>query len=350
MVVECRLLAIFKKMTIDLRSDTLTLPTPGMRDAMMSAPIGDDVFGEDPSVNKLEKKIAALFGKEAAVYCPSGTMTNQIGIRILTNPFEEMICFSGAHIYRYEGGGIAGNSQLSVRLIDGDRGRFSVDDLKPNINNSADPHQPITSLIAIENTVARGGGSVWTLSQMRDIRNFALSKGIKTHLDGARIFNATTVTGDDPVSIASCFDTVSVCLSKGLGAPVGSVILCSSELEYKARRARKAFGGGMRQAGFLAAAGIYALDHHVERIKEDHKRAKALEQTLKTLSWVNEVMPVDTNIIVFNVVDPDKTLQELAKHDLKVVRFGTGLRMVTHLNFTDEMLDETIRILKAQKF
>lgn len=335
-------------MTIDLRSDTVTLPTPGMRDAMMSAPIGDDVFGEDPTVNQLEKKIAALFGKEAAIYCPSGTMTNQIGIRILTNPFEEIICYSGAHIYRYEGGGIAGNSQLSTRLIDGDRGRFTVKDIEHNIGNPADPHSAITSLIAIENTVVRGGGSYWSLSQIADIKKFATSKGIKTHLDGARIFNALAETGDSPATIASYFDTVSVCLSKGLGAPVGSVLLCSKEFEQKARRARKAFGGGMRQAGFLAAAGIYALDHHITRLKDDHKRAKILGDTLKNLSWVKSVDPVDTNIIVFSVGNQDKALNELANHNIKVVRFRgpDELRMVTHLDFNDEMLDYTVQELK----
>ncbi|MEI9919099.1 MAG: GntG family PLP-dependent aldolase [Bacteroidota bacterium] len=335
-------------MNIDLRSDTVTLPSPGMRDAMMSAPIGDDVFGDDPSVNELEKKIATLFGKEAAIFCPSGTMTNQIGIRILTNPFEEIICYSEAHIYRYEGGGIAGNSQLSVRLIDGDRGRFSVKDIENNINNPADPHQPITSLIAIENTVVRGGGSIWSLQQITDIRKFAVTKGVKTHLDGARIFNALVETGDNPVDLAKQFDTVSICLSKGLGAPVGSVLLCNKDVETKARRARKAFGGGMRQAGFLAAAGIYALDHHIARLKDDHRRAKVLGEILKDRPWVKAIDPVDTNIIVFKVDDSDHTLQVLAKNEIRAVKFRrpNEIRMVTHLDFTDDMLDQAVTTLK----
>lgn len=341
-------------MTIDLRSDTVTVPSPAMRDAMFSAPIGDDVFGEDPSVNLLEKKIAALFGKEAAIYCPSGTMTNQVGIRILTNPFEEMICYSGAHIYRYEGGGLAGNSQLSIRLIDGDRGRFTVKDIEQNINNTADPHQPITSLIALENTVVRGSGSVWSIADVRDIRKFALSKGIKTHLDGARIFNALAVSGDSPADFASHFDTVSVCLSKGLGAPVGSVLLCNKDMEYKARRARKAFGGGMRQAGFLAAAGIYALDNNIQRLKDDHRRAKVLGDTLKNVPWVESIDPVDTNIIVFSVagdLTTDKVLAALANEGIRAVKFRgpKELRMVTHLNFNDEMLDRAVTILKKIK-
>jgi threonine aldolase len=335
-------------MNIDLRSDTVTLPTPGMREAMMSAPIGDDVFGEDPSVNQLEKKIAALFGKEVAVYCPSGTMTNQIGIRILTNPFEEIICYSQAHIYRYEGGGIAGNSQLSVRLIDGDRGRFTVKDIEHNINNPADPHQPITSLIAVENTVVRGGGSIWSLQQMADIRKFAVSKGVKTHLDGARIFNALAETGDSPADVATNFDTISVCLSKGLGAPVGSVLLCNKDMETKARRARKAFGGGMRQAGFLAAAGIYALDNHVTRIRDDHRRAKELGAALKNLGWVKNIDPVDTNIVVIGVEDSTKALQVLSDNGIRAVKFRgpNEIRMVTHLDFTDAMLDEAVTTLK----
>lgn len=342
-------------MTIDLRSDTVTLPTPGMRDAMLSAPIGDDVFGEDPSVNQLEQKIAKMFGKEAAIFCPSGTMTNQIGIRILTQPFEELICFSGAHIYRYEGGGIAGNSHLSVRLLDGDRGRFTAADVAVNLNNSADPHQPITSLVAIENTVVRGAGSIWSFDAIREIRALAQSKGIKTHLDGARIFNALVETGTSPTDMAAQFDTVSVCLSKGLGAPVGSVLLCSKELESKARRARKAFGGGMRQAGFLAAAGIYALDHHIDRLKEDHTRAKQLGAVLKTLAWVSSVDRVDTNIVVFGVMPgltTDRVLQELSTFGLRAVKFRAAneLRMVTHLNFTDAMLDEAVSILKKVKF
>lgn len=335
-------------MTIDLRSDTVTLPSPGMRDAMFSAPLGDDVFGEDPTVNQLEKKIAALFGKEAAIFCPSGTMTNQIGLRILSNPFDEIICYSGAHIYRYEGGGIAGNSGLSTRLIDGDRGRFTVKDIENQIGNPADPHSAITALIALENTVVRGGGSYWSLSQIADIRNFALAKGIKTHLDGARIFNALAETGDSPATIASYFDTLSVCLSKGLGAPVGSVLLCSKEYEQKARRARKTFGGGMRQAGFLAAAGIYALDNNITRLTDDHRRAKVLGETLKGLSWVKSVDPVDTNIIVFSVDSQDKALNELANHNIKAVRFRgpNELRMVTHLDFTEEMLDHAVSTLK----
>ena len=235
-----------------------------MLEAMMKAEVGDDVFGEDPTVKKLEEKCAQLLGMEAAVYCPSGTMTNQIGIKILTQPYDEVICYKGAHIYKYEGGGLAGNSHVSTRLLPGDRGRLSVEEVAANIN-SADSHYPSTSVVALENTVVREAGSYYTLKQIDALCTFAKSKGLKTHLDGARLFNALTETGDAPSSIGKHFDTVSICLSKGLGAPIGSVLLCKKELEPKARRVRKAFGGGMRQVGYLAAAGIHALDHHIGR-------------------------------------------------------------------------------------
>lgn len=337
-------------MIADLRSDTLTQPTPAMREAMMNAPIGDDVFGEDPSVLALEKKCAALLGKDAAVYCPSGTMTNQIGIRAITNPYEEIICFEGAHIYKYEGGGLAGNSLLSVRPLNADRGRLSVSDIAANINNAADPHQPITSIVALENTVVRGSGSYYTLEQIKAISAFTKSKGIKLHLDGARLFNALIETGDRPEEYGKFFDTISICLSKGLGAPVGSVLVCDKQIESKVRRMRKAFGGGMRQAGFLAAAGIYALDHHVDRLKEDHRRAREIEKVLKALPWVSAMLPVETNIIMITLPDSlsvEQVLRTLSENGIKAVGFGPHtIRMVTHLDFDDKLLDFTISQLK----
>ncbi len=340
-------------MLADLRSDTLTLPTPGMREAMMQAKIGDDVFGEDPSVTELEKKCASLLGKEAAVFCPSGTMTNQIGIRILTQPYEEIMCFEGAHIYKYEGGGLAGNSSLSVRTLKGDRGRLSVEEISANINNGSDPHQPISSLVALENTVVRGSGSFYTLRQIDSISAFTKSKRIRLHLDGARLFNAIAETGDNPAEYGKHFDTISICLSKGLGAPVGSVLLCNKEDEVKARRMRKAFGGGMRQAGFLAAAGIYALDHHVTRLKDDHRRAGALEQTLRELPWVASMLPVDTNIIMITVAPSltvEKVLKTLLENNIKAVGFGPQtIRMVTHLDFNDDQLQFATDQLKKIK-
>lgn len=340
-------------MIVDLRSDTVTKPTPAMHQAMMQAEVGDDVFGEDPSVINLEKKCAALLGMDAAVFCPSGTMTNQIGIKINTQPYDEVICYKGSHIYKYEGGGVAGNSLASVRLLDGDRGRISVNEIEQNINNINDAHLPITSVVSLENTVVREAASYYTLNQIKSISTFARSKGLKMHLDGARLFNALVETGDNAVDYGKYFDTISICLSKGLGAPVGSVLVCKKELEPKARRMRKAFGGGMRQAGFLAAAASYALDHHVERLKEDHARAHVLGKTLSTLSWVKTVMPVDTNIVIFSVVHtttPEKILGQLNEHQIKALKFGAQeIRLVTHLDFTDKMLEKTVEVFTKIK-
>lgn len=340
-------------MIVDLRSDTVTKPTPAMHQAMMEAKVGDDVFGEDPSVNALEKKCAALLGLDAGIFCPSGTMTNQIGIKINTQPYDEVICYKGSHIYKYEGGGVAGNSLASVRLLDGDRGRISVSEIEQNINNINDSHLPITSVVSLENTVVREAGSYYTLEQIKSISEFARARGLKLHLDGARLFNALVETGDAASEYGQYFDTISICLSKGLGAPVGSVLVCKKELETKARRMRKAFGGGMRQAGFLAAAASYALDHHVERLKEDHARAQALGKALAHLSWVKSVMPVDTNIVIFSVVNtttPEKILAQLSEHQIKALKFGAQeIRLVTHLDFTDKMLEKTVEVLTKIK-
>ncbi len=222
-----------------------------MLQAMMQAPVGDDVFGEDPTVNELEEKCAKLLGMDGAMFCPSGTMTNQIGIKVLTQPYEEVICYKGSHIYKYEGGGLAGNSNVSVRLLNGDRGRLSVEEIEGNINNAKDAHQSITSVVALENTVVREAGSYYKITQIKAVSEFARSKNLKMHLDGARLFNALVETGDNPMEYGKYFDTISICLSKGLGAPVGSILVFKKEYETKARRMRKAFGGGMRQSGFL---------------------------------------------------------------------------------------------------
>ncbi|MBX2899526.1 MAG: threonine aldolase [Cyclobacteriaceae bacterium] len=341
-------------MIVDLRSDTVTRPTPAMHQAMMQAEVGDDVFGEDPSVLALERKCAALLGMEAAVFCPSGTMTNQIGIKINTQPYDEVICYKGSHIYKYEGGGVAGNSLASVRLLDGDRGRITVKEIEANINNLNDAHLPITSVVSLENTVVREAGSYYTLDQVKVVSEFARSKGLKMHLDGARLFNALVETGDEPVAYGNFFDTISICLSKGLGAPVGSVLVCKKELEPKARRMRKAFGGGMRQAGFLAAAGTYALDHHITRLKEDHTRARVLGTTIGKLPWVKSVMPVDTNIVIFSVEDsltPERVLAKLSDNSIKAIKFGPQeIRLVTHLDFDDRMLDKTTGVFKKISF
>lgn len=330
-------------MIADLRSDTVTRPTPEMLEAMMSAPVGDDVFGDDPTVNKLESLAAEMLGMEAAVYCPSGTMSNQIGISILTRPFEEIICYKGAHIYRYEGGGLAGNSHLSVRLVDGNRGKISPMELRSNLNVKTDPHQPITSLVAMENSVVREAGSCYTMEEMKAVAVEARHHGLRVHLDGARLFNALVATGDNAREVGTLVDTVSICLSKGLGAPIGSILLCSKALEPMARRRRKSLGGGMRQAGYLAAAGIYALQHNVGRLAEDHRRAQNLAGVLQSCSWVKSMMPVDTNIIILELTDglePSAVLGQLEINGVRAVAFGPRhLRLVTHLDIHDKHVD-----------
>ena len=334
---------------IDLRSDTVTKPSPEMLDAMFHAAVGDDVFNEDPSILELEKKSAELFGKEAALFVPSGTMANQIAIKVLTNPQEEVICDNLSHIYYYESGGVAFNSGTSMRLVDGDRGRITPEQILDNINDPNAVYMSTTSLVSIENTCNKGGGSYYTLKQMEDISSVCRKNNLHVHLDGARIFNAITETNDAPHAIGKLFDTISFCFSKGLGAPVGSVLLSSKEKILKARKIRKAWGGGMRQAGYLAAAGIYALDHNRVRLKEDHLRARKIGGILSALSFVEKVLPVDTNIIVFTVspgVDVKQLLSHLADRQIKVVPFGKQtIRMVTHLDIHEEMLEEIERAL-----
>jgi threonine aldolase len=325
-----------------------------MLDAMMHAKVGDDVFGEDPTVNKLETMCAEMLGMEGAVFCASGTMTNQIGIKILTQPYDEVICYQGAHIYKYEGGGLAGNSQVSVRLLKGNRGRISAEEVLANINNTKDIHLPLTTVVALENTVVREAGSFYRLSEIEKLSELAQSKNLKMHLDGARLFNALVETGDRAIDYGKHFDSISICLSKGLGAPVGSVLAYKKEYETKARRIRKAFGGGMRQAGFLAAAGIYALNHHVARLKEDHLRAKKLGEALQKSSWVKSAMPVDTNIVIVEVIDgltPEMVLSKLSECQIKALPFSaTSIRFVTHLDFTDVMLEKCMSVFSKINF
>lgn len=337
-------------MIIDLRSDTVTRPTKGMLEAMWSAEVGDDVFAEDPSINKLEQKAADIFGMEAGLYCPSGTMTNQTAIKVLTQPQQEVICDVQAHIYKYEAGGMAFNSGVTPRLINGNRGRLSPQEIADNINPENTHYAP-TSLVALENTSNRGGGSYYTLKQMADIHQVVRGNCLKFHLDGARIFNALTETGDDPKDVGKLFDTISVCLSKGLGAPVGSVLLSSKANIQKAKRIRKVFGGGMRQAGYLAAAGIYALDNNITRLKEDHKRAKTIESVLKNLPFIESSMPVDTNIIIFKLIPSlthDEFLNNLSENNIKAASTEKQtIRFVTHLDFNDDMLENLLKVLKS---
>ncbi len=312
-----------------------------MMEAMFNAEVGDDVFNEDPTVNQLEQKLAEMFGMEAGLYCPSGTMTNQIAIRLHTGPQTEIICHKYSHIYLYEGGGIMSNSQASVKLLDGPLGKLSPEDIAEAINPD-DVHAPETTLVALENTMNKGGGSIYTLEEIKPIRELCGKHGLKLHLDGARLFNALAVTDEDPKDWGKAFDSISICLSKGLGCPVGSVLLGNSKFIHKARKVRKALGGGMRQAGFLAAAGIYALDHHVERLKEDHQRADRIGQILDRQEWVSEVFPVKTNIVIARLKDvtPADMLEKLKGGGIRAVKFGKDqIRFVTHLDFTDEHLE-----------
>ncbi len=325
-----------------------------MLHAMQRAEVGDDVFGEDPTVKKLEKKCAELLGMEAAVFCPSGTMTNQIGIKILTQPYDEVICYKGAHIYKYEGGGLGGNSNIGTKLLTGDRGRISIEEIAPVIGNINDVHQARTSTVALENTVVREAGSFYTIDQIKTISEFSRAKGMNMHLDGARLFNALAETKENPSDFGKYFDTISICLSKGLGAPVGSVLVCKKELEQKARRIRKVFGGAMRQAGYLAAAGIYALDNHISRLKEDHQRARTLGTILGKRPWVKSIMPVDTNIVIFEVANgltAEKCVAKLTDLGIKTLPFSaTEIRLVTHLDFTNAMLDKTVEVFNKFSF
>ena len=336
---------------IDLRSDTVTKPSKAMLQAMFAAPVGDDVFNEDPTVTELEKYAANLFGKEAGLYCPSGTMTNQIAIKVHTQPGDEVICDVNSHIYNYEGGGISFNSSAQARLINGNEGRLTPEMIESCINGDFD-WLTRSTLVSLENTVNRAGGSFYTKEQIQPVYELCHDKKLKLHLDGARIFNALVETGDTPKEIGNYFDSISICLSKGLGAPVGSVLLGDKEFIKKARRIRKVFGGGMRQAGFLAAAGLYALQNNISRLKEDHSKAKKLEDELRKLPFVESILPVYTNIIIFNlkkeVITGEQFEKKLADNNIKISAFGKQtIRFVTHLDYRDDMLNRTIEVLRS---
>jgi threonine aldolase len=335
-------------MKIDLRSDTVTKPTKEMLEAMFSAKVGDDVFEEDPTMIELESKAAKLFGTEGALFCPSGTMTNQLAIKVHTNPGDEVICDKTAHVYIHEGGGIAFHSGCSIRLMDGVRGQYTAASVAENIN-SENVHHPVTKLVSIENTSNKGGGSIWDFKEIEKIRKVCSENQLKLHLDGARLFNALVETEISPTQYGSTFDSISICLSKGLGTPVGSLLLGNKVFLKQARRFRRMMGGGMRQAGYLAAAGIYALDNNVNRLKEDHERAKLLGDIMGRISFVEDVLPVETNIVIFGLADSmpsEKFMATLAENGIYVVPFGKQtIRMVTHLDFGDEHLDRFENII-----
>ena len=336
---------------IDVRSDTVTRPTAAMLDAMNSAQVGDDVYGEDPTVNELQRTAAAMFGKEGALYCPTGTMSNQIGIRVHAQPGDEVICDEVAHIYLYEGGGIAANAGTSVRLLRGDRGRFTAAHVEANINRRDDSHQPWTRVVAIENSVNKGGGCCWDLAEIARIREVCDRHSLALHLDGARLFNALVARNEPASAYGRLFDTLSVCLSKGLGAPAGSLLIGSKTAIARGHRMRKLMGGGMRQAGYLAAAGLYGLAHHIERLAEDHARAHAAAAALQALPYVAAVLPVETNIVIFELdrrVQTHEFLEQLkAAGVLATTMGGQTIRFVFHLDVSDSQLERLCAVVSA---
>ena len=334
---------------MDLRSDTVTQPSAKMKETMMKAPLGDDVFGDDPSVNLLEEYAANLFDKQAALFCPSGTMTNQLAISVYAAPGDEVICHQDSHIYKYEGGGIARHAGASVHLITGNNGRIKPEQVTAGINPD-DIHQPVTALVALEDTVNRGGGAIYDFENIQTISEICKAHDLPLHLDGARVFNALVETGISTKIYGKPYDSISICLSKGLGAPVGSLLLGSNDFIRKARRARKAFGGGMRQAGMLAAAGLYALQNNILRLKDDHARANRLASCLEDMPWVSKVMKVETNIVVIELSKPEDRsiiLKRLKEGGVRAIPFAKGIRMVTHLDIDDSKLDQACNVIQA---
>ncbi len=322
-----------------------------MLDAMMRAEVGDDVFKADPSVNALEEKVAHMFQKEAALFFPSGTMTNQTAIKLHTNPGDQVICDKYAHIYNYEGGGASFNSGVSCKLIDGYRGMMTAEQVEAAINPPDFYHSPLTSLVCIENTTNKGGGACWDFEELKRIKQVCVRHGLGYHLDGARLWNAMVAKSETSKQYGALFDTISVCLSKGLGCPVGSVLVGSENDIQKALRIRKILGGGMRQAGFLAAAASYALDHQVERLSKDHQKAKEIGEELKSLSFIKKVEPIETNIIIFEIdevqLSVEQFVENLKQNNIQIIGMGQGkLRIVTHMDYTDAMHDVFLSILR----
>jgi threonine aldolase len=340
-------------MLVNLISDTVTKPSSAMLEAMFSAPVGDDVFKEDPSINAFENEVAALFGKEAALFFPSGTMTNQTAIKLHTQPGDQLICDHYAHIFNYEGGGVSFNSGVSCKMIQGDRGKITAEQIEECINPPDFYHSPKTSLVCLENTTNKGGGAVYSLDEIKAIKALCDREYLALHLDGARLWNALEVTKEDPKEYGALFDTISLCFSKGLGCPVGSVLVGSKEQMNEALRIRKVFGGGMRQAGYLAAAGSYALKHHRSDLNEDHRRAKEIAAELQNSSFVKEVQPVETNIIIFSLKDDfDETefVARLKANQILIMGLGKGkLRMVTHRDYTQKQHQYMLTTLTKMK-
>jgi threonine aldolase len=338
-------------MIIDLISDTVTKPTTKMLEAMMHAKVGDDVFKSDPTVNELQEKAAKMFGMEDALFFPSGTMANQTAIKLHTQPGDKLICDKYAHVYNYEGGGAAFNSGVTCKLIDGQRGMFTATQLEEAVSGRADIHVPYSRLVCIENTTNKGGGACWDFSELEKIQKIAKENNLAFHLDGARLFNALVAKKESPEQYGQLFDTISICLSKGLGAPIGSILLGSKEDISKALRIRKLFGGAMRQVGFLAAAGIYALDNHINRLEEDHQKAKEIGAVLESVSYVTKLETIETNIVIFYVdekIGAAKFIQKMKDKNILLTPMGEGrIRIVTHLDYTKEMHEILLKALKA---
>jgi threonine aldolase len=337
-------------MKINLISDTVTKPTEGMLEAMMQAEVGDDVFMDDPTVKKLQDKIADMFGMDAALFFPSGTMANQTAIKIHTHPGDKMFCDKWAHVYNFEGGGAAFNAGVTCHLIDGDRGMFTAKQLTEAVSSGrSDIHVPYSRLVAIENTTNKGGGACWSFSEILKIKKVCKVNDLALHLDGARLFNALVAKNETPEQYGKVFDTISICLSKGLGAPVGSLLLGTKKHIEQALRVRKLFGGAMRQSGYLAAAGIYALDNHVNRLAIDHTRAKVIGAALQNCPFVKHVEPIETNIVIFNVSEDtseEAFMSRVSDAGIGLISMGQGkLRMVTHLDFTEEMLESVVHTI-----
>jgi len=333
---------------IDLRSDTVTRPGKEMLEAMMVATVGDDVFIEDPTINELEAMLAGMFGMEAGLFCASGTMSNQIAIKVHTQPGDEVICDKLSHIYQYEGGGIAFNSGCSVNLIVGDKGRIGAEQVKEAIN-ADDIHKPVSSLVSLENTSNRGGGTCYNWKEIHAIKEVCRQHSMQLHLDGARIFNAIVAKQENPLEYGKVFDSISACLSKGLGAPVGSVLLGRKDFIHKARRVRKVFGGGMRQAGYLAAAGIYALNNNINRLEEDHRHAILVADALEKKEWISAVIAPETNILIFEINPPltsKDIVNKLKEHDIHCYPIAPQqVRMVFHLDVSGAMVEKVIEVV-----
>ncbi len=325
-----------------------------MLQAMFNAKVGDDVFKQDPTVNAFEKMVADLFGMEAALFFPSGTMANQTAIKLNTNPGDQIICDKWSHIHLYEAGGASFNSGVNFNLLDGNRGMITAEQVASGINDPEFYHAPLTKMVSIENTTNKGGGACYDIAELQKIKQVCVDNNLKYHLDGARLWNALVAKKQHPKQYGVLFDTISVCFSKGLGAPIGSVLVSDAETMHKALRIRKIFGGNMRQSGYLAAAGIYALQNNINRLEDDHRRAKELGQLLQQLPWVAAVAPTETNIVIFEVKKPlteKQVIDTLKAKGILISSMGQGkLRMVTHLDYKQVLHEYVLENLGKVSF